>query len=181
MLDNTVQNINGNENIVAGGDINLTQVVNNEIHINLYEYDIVNLIELFDKNMDLFEDDNSYMVVEAGKYDYVEKEKKNKLNNLSADYFEILKEDFLPYFYKIDSFLKNPMNKSFQTKYKKVSLRLRITIEANRSKYNGFEEVISDIANTLSKAADKNVELDPFVITVFLNYMYWSCDIGRKK
>ena len=67
MLDNTVQNINGNENIVAGGDINFTQVVNNEIHINLYEYDIVNLIELFDKNMDLFEDDNSYMVVEAGK------------------------------------------------------------------------------------------------------------------
>ena len=178
MLDTVEQKISGNGNVVAGGDIILTEIINNENHIVLYEDDIVNVIKQFDEHMDLF-DENTYALVEGGKYDFAEKEKKNILNNLSDEYFEIIKEEFLPYFYKIDDFLKNPQNKKIQQTYKKVSLRLKTTIQANRRKFNCFEEILSDISNTLSKADKSNVE--PLVVMVFLNYMYWNCDIGRKK
>ncbi len=170
---------NGNGNNMAGRDI-INNYYSSDEHIDLYENDIRNLIEIFDANLNIF-DDNPTEVVEGGKYDFTEKERKNQLNNLSNDYFNILCDDFLPYFYKIDNFLKNPQNKKLYDKYKNVSLYLKATIEANRRKYDKFEEIISDVTNKILNVTQNSNSMNSALVSVFLNYMYWNCDIGRRR
>ena len=187
MFNTSEQTIeSGNNNIQAGGNVVQEQnyIYNNTpIHITVYEKDIFNVIEQFDKNIDLFEElDFVGDVAENTEYDFAEKAKKNQLNKLSDEYFSIICEDFLPFFYKIDAFLFAPQNKKVLKKYQKVALQLKIAIQAKRDKFDKFEAVLDDIANTLMHNIDADSgTVDATTVVIFLNYMYWNCDIGRKQ
>ena len=181
MLNSNVQSVNnGNNNTLVGGDY--IQNINNQCHIEICEFDILKVINQCYENMDLFGGEENDVMDEKNQYDYIEKEKKNMLNNLSDEYFEIMKESFLPYFHRIDEFLGDPKNKQFMEMYKIIALRLKNTLEANRDKNTCFEKLLSDVNNILSKKVEEDDDVfKPFVITVFINFMYWNCDIVRKE
>lgn len=114
MFNSSEQTIsNGNGNVQAQGDVNINNYFQNHeyIHINVYEKDIFNVIEQFEENIDLFDGFDDNIENNDLEFDLIEKERKNELNKLSPEYFQVICDDFLPLFYKIDDFLKSPQNK----------------------------------------------------------------------
>lgn len=184
MFNSSEQTISaGNGNIQAARDVNVTNFFQNPdyIHVNVYEKDIFNVIEQFESNIDLFEEFDEADGNDL-EFDLVEKERKNALNSLSPEYFQIMCDDYLPLFYKIDDFLKAPQNKEVLKKYRKVAYFLKLSITAKRSKFGAFEEVLDDIVSTLvNRISNNGASIDAVNIVIFLNYMYWNCDIGRRK
>lgn len=185
MFNSSEQTIsNGNGNVQAPGDVNINNYFQNHeyIHINVYEKDIFNVIEQFEENIDLFDGFDDNIENNDLEFDLIEKERKNELNKLSPEYFQVICDDFLPLFYKIDDFLKSPQNKEALKKYRKVACFLKHSITAKRDKFGAFEEVLDDIVCTLVRNITiSGATIDAVNVVVFLNYMYWNCDIGRRK
>lgn len=184
MLNTKEQTIsNGDGNIQAQGNVDISQnyfIDYKPAHINFYEQDIFAVIEEFNSHLDLFEENEAENILDE-EFENIDKTEKNRLNKLSEEYFNTICEEFLPYFYKLDNFLKAPQNKNILRKYRKVAQQLKISIAANRKRFDYFEEILDDIVATMIDAVrESKQDLDVNVIIVFLNYMYWNCDIGRR-
>ena len=174
---------NGDGNIQAQGNVDISQnyfIDYKPTHITFYEQNIFAVIEEFNNNLDLFEG-NEVENISAEEFENIDKTEKNRLNKLSDEYFDTICGEFLPYFYKIDNFLKAPQNKSILLKYRKIAQQLKVSIVANRRKFDYFEEILDDIVATVIRVIrDSGQDFDVNVIIIFLNYMYWNCDIGRR-
>ena len=184
MLNTKEQTINdGDGNIQAQGNVDISQnyfIDYKPTHITFYEQDIFAVIEEFNDNLDLFEG-NGVENISAEEFENIDKTEKNRLNKFSDEYFDTICKDYLPYFYKLDDFLKAPQNKSILQKYRKIAQQLKFSIAANRKKFDYFEEILDDIVATVIRAIrDREQDFDVNVIIIFLNYMYWNCDIGRR-
>ena len=181
-MSNTKQSIvDGDNNIQASRDVN----INNNYFMNyepaqivFHEADICEVINTFKNYTDLFDDN---LEDDGKELEIILKPEKNRINNLSEDYFKNICENFLPFFKKVDIFLKAPQNKKITRKYRSIALQLNNHIAVIRKNYNYFEEVLNkiviDVRDTLSMQG-KSIEVD--VLIVFINYMYWNCDIGRR-
>jgi hypothetical protein len=109
---------------------------------------------------------------------YIDKTVKNELNKLSKDYFDFIKKNSLAYFYKIEAFLKNPVNKKYKTFYDNTILDLNETVIVRRAEYHKFDEVLKEIYNYVMKHNSQELKEKRNLVRVFLHYMYWICDIG---
>lgn len=113
---------------------------------------------------------------------YINKEEKNKLNNLSKDYFDYLKQDSLPYFNEVDNFLKNPINLVFKDYYLDTVRELNSKIIEDRDEYYRFEEIINEIYYKILESDESGkLRQKKRLIYLFLDYMYYNCDIGKKR
>lgn len=123
----------GNNNIQALGNVYIENYFSDyhPTRIVFYEVDLCNIIEEFDKYTDFY--DNSDIETSSDdEFKYLLKPEKNILNKLSDESFDIILEDFLPYFNKVKTFLELPQNKELLKKYKKsvVQLKVHITIKS---------------------------------------------------
>ncbi len=175
MIKTNRQDIQGDGNQQAGRDIvNKTYYGEVRPRIQFFERDIKNVIVYFSDNLESIDgilDD----------LDKIPLEEKNELNSLSDDYFEIIKEDYMEYFGKIDSFLKDPKNSEYLQMYQNTVVELRRKITIKRKDYEYFEEIFEDLYDHI---LDKNVDelhTNKEIIWVFLHYMYCNCDIGKKS
>ncbi len=187
MLNTKEQTIsNGDGNIQAHGNVDISRnyfIDYKPPHITFCEQNILAVIEEFNSNLDLFEESGTENILD-GEFENIDKTEKNKLNKLSDEYFDTICEEYLPYFYKIDKFLKAPQNKDTLVKYRKIAQQLKVSIAAKRKKFDYFEEILDDIMATIIDAIrEGRQKFDEDVVNVFiifLNYMYWNCDIGRR-
>lgn len=147
--------------------------------LRFYENDICMVIEKFNNYIEEVGDD----IEEVTEPDlgYVEKPKKNRINNLSEEYFQSICEEYLPYFKKIDDFLRAPQNKKYLKKYKTTAKELKFKIDVERKNYTYFEEILNAILLNVLNGTNQSIIENRDVFIVFLNYMYWNCDIGRRK
>lgn len=107
-------------------------------------------------------------------------EEKNRLNNLGKKYFDnVLKESFSD-FNKIESFLEDPKNDEYKSKYNNTISDLQEEIIINRNEYNFFEDILNHSYKLILDNANKNLMTNRKLIRVFLHYMYFNCDIGEK-
>jgi len=117
------------------------------------------------------------------RYDFsaIDLQHKNELNNLGAEYFEqVIVEHHEPYFHRIDSFLKKPVNQEIAELYHQVVDELRSKIAANRSQFDRFEYFFIAFGDA---AVNKpvGITLNRRALNVLLSYMYVTCSIGRKQ
>lgn len=172
---------NGNGNIQANGDVS---VINNyfngyaPVGIRFYENDICMVLEAFnvyiDGNEEEFENENK-------EFELICKPEKNQINNLSEGYFQTICDSYLPYFKKVEIFLKAPQNKDQLKKYEKTAMQINFRIGVLRKYCNYFEDILNIILNEVVENVDSNIVKDIDVFIIFINYMYWNCDIGRRK
>lgn len=145
-----------------------------------YEKDIRDVIVLFSKKSDRWvypDEDNS----DNDSLDYSEKEKKNKLNKVSDVYFEEIKSHSLAYFTDIDKFLCDPRNREYTIKYRNAIGDVRGYIQKN-VELHSFVEILESIIELIVGNDDsKDVHRVRALVRVFVHYMYWNCDIGRKS
>lgn len=109
---------------------------------------------------------------------YIDKTVKNELNNLSKEYFEFIKRNSLGYFYKIEAFLKDPVNNQYKTFYDNTVLDLNETVIVRRDEYHKFDEVLKEIYDYVMTHNFQSLKEKRKLVHVFLHYMYWNCDIG---
>jgi hypothetical protein len=110
---------------------------------------------------------------------YILKSEKNKLNKLSEEYFAYVKESSLIYFREIDHFLKDPKNQNFKESYLDAVDEIKNKIIISRGDFNKFDEIFGHLYDLIYDECCEEIS-ERRLITVFLHYMYWNCDIGLK-
>jgi hypothetical protein len=111
---------------------------------------------------------------------FIDKKSKNELNKLSKDYFNNAIKKNINYFAQIDLFLEDPINEDFQNMYQNTIDDLNEEILIHRDNYDKFEEILYHLYKFI---LDKCPELynNRKLIRLFLHYMYYNCDIGKKE
>lgn len=145
----------------------------NQQPLVFYEEDLKELVLIFSEAVSDI-DSNLVEVLSRG----ADVEVKNEKNNLNAEYFLHIMEFSLPYFRKIEIFLKDVKNIEYYKKYKMTvfELQARILSTAQDCKISDvfiscFDYIVDRHRNAIGPKRD--------LVLVFLHYMYWSCDIGR--
>lgn len=141
-----------------------------------YEQDIRKVILLFSRDRDWM-----YATpIDDGTFVYIDKEKKNRLNQLDDQYFADIKEHSLQFFSDIDAFLENPMNDNLKRDYLNTVADLRGYLLKNSDRR--FKELLGCIISEITgKPGIDDVFKERSLVRVFVHYMYWNCDIGRKS
>lgn len=112
------------------------------------------------------------------KIDLIEK---NKLNNLSDDYFSDSLQNNFADFPKIDAFLSDPINENVKDYYEDAINDLNAKISTYRAKYNGFEEIFETIYDMVVNQNRESLNKNKRLVRILLHYMYSKCDIGKKE
>lgn len=173
--NNTSQEINnGNHNNQAGRDIN--QTIHNYYptkSIQFYEKDIQKVITFFAKEID-------EIGIALDDFYCPGIEEKNRINNLSEEYFNYMKREHLCYFKKIKVFLQDAKNRKYLIMYQKTVSELQCKIMVNRCNFIKFEEVFEMLIDYVINKGDEELMENRDLLIIFLHFMYWNCDIGDK-
>ncbi len=113
----------------------------------------------------------------ATNFTFVDKKQKNKLNKLTPAYYEYIQTDSLPYFDKIKVFLENPRNETLRSTYHEAADELKVKIITFRDRFKNFDEVLIYLYDEIVN--NGNVKIRRKLVRVFLDYMYFDCDIGK--
>jgi hypothetical protein len=110
-------------------------------------------------------------------FNFVRKDRKNKINRLSKPYYAYIQQDSLPHFRRIKTFLEDPRNVRLKALYHDSADELRQKIVTFRGEFGSFDEVLTRVRDLIatreSKLAGKKR-----LVNLFLHYMYCNCDIG---
>lgn len=137
--------------------------------------DLKEIILAFHKNWDKIKEEPE----DPENFEYVDKESKNRINNLTREYFNWIKRISLPYFYSIDEFLKDPVNEELRDYFEDFIVVLNSKIIEVRGKYSEFDKVINRACELIIETdSEKNLKGKKKLVYLFLHYMYYNCHIG---
>lgn len=142
-----------------------------------YEKDIRDVIVLFSQNHNWAE-----MAMDSDDgMEYIDKEEKNRLNGVDEDYFKSIRDHSLKFFSDIDAFLKDPRNAQYLQMYLNTVSDLRGVLLRNEGQ-KSFVEMLENIIQIIA-GADHTMDIHKAraLVRVFVHYMYWNCDIGKKE
>jgi hypothetical protein len=138
--------------------------------------DLAGLIEAFS------EEKPDYLAASqlSGDFDLTKFEEKNELNKVSDELAESIEDDSMPYFEKIEEFLKSPKNDQYRLMYYALTNELKQKLISENATELGIALAFSEIYDVV---VGRHPELTnrKRLVTVFLHYMYYTCDIGRKR
>jgi len=111
---------------------------------------------------------------------FIDKDKKNELNKLSQEYFDdVIKKHYI-YFDFIKIFLSDPINAKIKDLYEDTIDELNAKIAIFRNEYAAFENILEELYDHVI-TSNPDLKFKKRLVRVFLNYMYCSCDIGKKE
>lgn len=143
-----------------------------------YETDIRDIIVLFGQNSNWM---NTEPVADQSVFDYTDKERKNALNGIDDTYFADIRGNSLKYFRDIETFLKDPKNAQYRQMYLNTVSDLRGYILRNEGTYTFVELLESIIENIVGDDSARDIFKVRALVRVFVHFMYWECDLGRKE
>ncbi|MDI9312611.1 MAG: hypothetical protein QM535_20545 [Limnohabitans sp.] len=146
--------------------------------LRFYEKDLKDVIIFFNDNRKKIANESHNYI---NQFDNISKEEKNKLNNLSSDYFNFIKKHSLMYFTEIDNFLKDPKNETYTKYYANTISDLQAKILLERERFNDFKELLEHIISFVVENNEDNLREHRLVVRVFVHFMYFNCDIGKTK
>lgn len=107
-------------------------------------------------------------------------EKKNLLNNMSAEYAKAQRRKYLKETAQIGKFLAAPENLDLLRVYESVIDEFQLKIIAKRKDYQTFDEVMEYLVDLLfSRDPVLRQHAHKRLTRAVLFYMYWNCDIGE--
>lgn len=114
----------------------------------------------------------------ANDFRFVAKPKKNKINKLSNEYYEYIRDYSLIHFKAIENFLKNPRNEEYRNFYHDTADEIKKKIIANKSMFETFDEALTYISDLIT-SGNGTLKGKRRFVSIFLHYMYYTCDIGQ--
>ncbi|PVD49612.1 hypothetical protein DC498_24070 [Terrimonas sp.] len=146
--------------------------------LRFYEEDLRDVIIVFSEQTKAISQNAADYIVS---YDVIAKDEKNKLNNLSKDYFDFLLSHSNQYFKEIDQFLTDPKNDKYTRMYGNTVSDLKAKILLERDRFTEFQYLIEHLVTfVVENNADKLHDIRS-IVRVFLHFMYFNCDIGKTK
>jgi hypothetical protein len=145
-----------------------------EKSLRIQTEDITAVVSAFHTSMG----DGSLTLGRAEDFSYVPKPEKNKINKLSAAYFDEIRIRSLPYFKAIEDFLRNPRNIDFKDMYEDTADEIRRKLIAAKPPFESFDVALTHIIDLVT-ANNAELRKRRRFATVFLHYMYYTCDIGQ--
>ncbi len=107
-------------------------------------------------------------------------EKKNLLNNMSAEYAKAQRRKYLKETAQIGAFLAAPENLDLLRVYESVIDEFQLKIIAKRKDYQTFDEVMEYLVDLLfNRDPVLRQHAHKRLTRAVLFYMYWNCDIGE--
>lgn len=107
-------------------------------------------------------------------------EKKNAINNMTAEYARAQRKRYLKYTREIHSFLAAPENYELLRLYESVVDEFQLKIIAKRKSYQTFDELLEHLVDLLfSRDPILRQRGNKLLTRAMLFYMYWNCDIGE--
>lgn len=146
--------------------------------LTLTEFDIKEVIVAFGQKLPMIK--NIKLITDESIINSISKEEKNKLNNLSQDYYENqIRRKSLQYFQEIDLFLSEQKNEELTAIYYNFADELSNKIGVQRSTFNKFEEIFVYLYDLIF--VENKIELgkDRRLIWIFLHHLYFNCHIGK--
>lgn len=105
---------------------------------------------------------------------------KNKINKLTEDYFQGAVIKNLVYFNQIERFLQDPINDEYLNKYENTIEDINTQIILHRADFDTFDRVIEYIYKYVM-LNNNELKSKRRLVRLFLQYMYYICDIGKIK
>jgi hypothetical protein len=107
-------------------------------------------------------------------------ERKNALNNMSAEYAKAQRKKYLKETVQIRAFLAAPENLELLRMYESVVDEFQLKIIAKRKDYQSFDDVMEYLVDLLFNRDPVLRQYAHKRLTrAVLFYMYWNCDIGE--
>jgi hypothetical protein len=107
-------------------------------------------------------------------------ERKNALNNMTAEYAKLQRRNYLKDTAQIQAFLAAPENAEVLEQYESVVDEFQAKIVAHRKDYQTFDLVMEYLIDLLfSRDALLRQQGHKRLTRTMLFYMYWHCDIGK--
>ena len=141
-----------------------------------YEQDIRNIIVLFGKNIDWV----NMTPAADDDFGYIDKDKKNQLNGIDESYFKEIRDHSLMFFRDIEKFLHDPRNQQYLQMYKNTVSDLRGYLIKHEERYTFLEMLENIIESIIGIDPNQDIHKVRALARVFVHYMYWNCDIGKK-
>lgn len=168
------QKVTGDHNVVIDGNGNSVIVqAPTVVPIHFNPDDVLAIVKCFS---DHIEDIEIELI-----FPYIEKPDKNSINNMSSDYFSLIKEHSMPYFDQVESILRDPRQKITKSAYKACAHELNRKLITYRSKFENFDQVMEWAFEDLFQKCSSILKVDNRVIRIVLDYMYFSCDLGKRE
>lgn len=143
-----------------------------------FDKDIAEVIHFFGSNLNSLATNTNHTIDDL---ELITIEEKNKLNNLGEEYFELIQQTSLQYFRQIDDFLKNPKNTLYARMYSNTVNDLKALIILERNRFGEFQHVLEHLYEYIIENHREKLNDNRQLIRVFVHFMYFNCDIGRKK
>ncbi len=107
-------------------------------------------------------------------------ERKNALNNMSAEYAKAQRTKYLKETVQIRAFLAAPENLELLRMYESVVDEFQLKIIAKRKDYQSFDDVMEYLVDLLfNRDPVLRQHAHKRLTRAVLFYMYWNCDIGE--
>jgi hypothetical protein len=107
-------------------------------------------------------------------------EKKNALNNMSAEYAKAQRRKYLKETAQIRAFLAAPENFALLRMYESVVDEFQLKIIAKRKDYQTFDDIMEYLVDLLfNRDPILRQHAHKRLTRAVLFYMYWNCDIGE--
>lgn len=107
-------------------------------------------------------------------------ERKNVLNNMSAEYARAQRKKYLKETVQIRAFLAAPENLELLRMYESVVDEFQLKIIAKRKDYQSFDDVMEYLVDLLfNRDPVLRQHAHKRLTRAVLFYMYWNCDIGE--
>lgn len=148
------------------------------VAFDFYDKDIRDMIIVFNQKTPLI---NLLTTIEDTDLEYIEKDVKNRLNELTQEYFDNqIKNTSLKFFKQIDDFLEDPINTDYMLMYLNFSDELNRKIDVVRSRFREFEQIFVYMYDTIFDRHEEELKKFRPLIWIFLHHMYYNCHIGKK-
>ncbi|MCH5154432.1 MAG: hypothetical protein J1F71_04390 [Clostridiales bacterium] len=174
-MENNKNRVNGNNNIVANGDIT---EINNFSPSTLYIFNIQVMADIINAIYDSKNDItplNDFEVVDDIKI-------KNMLNKIEDGFFNDIIKPYYDEFGKLDAFFKNPRNKDIAQKYKSILTEVRGRIYCEISDGKKLQNILPTLFDyAKQKRPDLFIGDNLHYLNLLAYYMYTNCDIGKKN
>lgn len=119
-------------------------------------------------------------VLEHPPTERVSYDKKNVLNNMTAEYAKAQRTRYLKDTLQIQTFLAAPENADVLRQYESVVDEFQLKIIAHRKDHQSFDRVMEHLIDVLyGRDATLRQHKHKRLTRAVLFYMYWNCDIGE--
>ena len=124
-----------------------------------------------------------HVAVPASRFDTggVKVARKNELNEMSAGYFETIRQDHEPFFDQILEFLRSPLNSEVRDIYYEVVDEIRFKTARGLHEGVPIDEVLLNIYGQAVDSQADRLRPRRRTLNLLLSFMYVACDVGRKK